>query len=75
MLLWRVLCWSLVCVKFVTTQPTFYSTSYAYQNGQPQTFQVPSGIANGTLFLQLQGALVEEQQVDWVVTSVYHFML
>ena len=43
-------------MKFVTTQPTFYSTSYAYQNGQPQTFQVPSGIANGTLFLQLQGA-------------------
>ena len=50
------LCWALLCFDVVTTQPTFYSTSYAYHNGVPQTFQVPSGIANGTLFVQLQGA-------------------
>ena len=53
--MWKFLCFA-ICLGVATTQPTFYSTSYSYQNGVPQTFQVPSGIANGTLFLQLQGA-------------------
>ena len=54
--MWRFICCALLYLGFVATQSSLYSTSFAYHDGAPQTFQVPSGIKDGTLFVQLQGA-------------------
>ena len=66
--MWRFICCALLYLGFVATQSSLYSTSFAYHDGAPQTFQVPSGIKDGTLLYNYKVLLVEIREVDWAVS-------